>query len=117
MDLGFQARGPKYKGKKKKKRYSYSIKKNINQDKYTKSLFLNALRCNHLLTTTKKCTLILFIKSINCCKKYIFFSHIKTYFCYFNIVFKMSHTIIFLIFGCSKYLAFRTPGARTLILG
>ena len=60
----------------------------------------------------------MFLKSINCCKK-IIFSQIKTYFYYFNIVFKMSGTVVFLVFGVlnTKCLAFKTPNASTLILG
>ena len=60
--------------------------------------------------------IILFLKSINCCKK-ILFSQTKTYFCY--IAFEMSHTIVFLVFGVlnTKYLPFITPNASALILG
>ena len=74
----------------------------------------------------KKYRIILFLKSINCCKIYIhiyiyiyIFSQIKTYFCYFNIVFKMSRIVVFLVFGIlnTKYLAFKTPNASSLILG
>ena len=73
----------------------------------------------------KKYKIILFLKSINCCKKkniyiyiYIYlFLQTKTYFCY--IAFEMSHTIVFLIFGVLniKYLPFKTPNTSTLILG
>ena len=69
----------------------------------------------------KKYKIILFLKSINCCKKkyiYIYlFLQTKTYFCY--IAFEMSHTIVFLIFGVlnTKYLPFKTPNTSTLILG
>ena len=47
------------------------------------------------------------------------FSQSKNYFFYINIAFEMSHTIVFLVFGIlnTKYLAFRTPDATTLILG
>ena len=46
-------------------------------------------------------------------------SQTKTYFCYFNIVFKMSRTVVFLVFCVLniKYLVFKTPSASTLILG
>ena len=55
-------------------------------------------------------------------KKYIYiyiFSQTKNYFCYFNIAFNMSHTVVFLVFGVlnTKCLAFRTPDASILILG
>ena len=64
----------------------------------------------------KKYKIILFLKSINCCKKNLF-SQTKTYFCYINIAFEM--TIVFLVFGVLniKYLPFRTPNVSTLILG
>ena len=76
----------------------------------------------------KKYKIILFLKSINCCKKkkkkniyiYIYiFSKTKNYFCYFNIVFEMSRVVVFLVFGVlnTKYLPFRTLYASTLILG
>ena len=47
------------------------------------------------------------------------FSRIKTYFCYFNIAFKMSRTVVFLIFGVlhTKYLSFRIFIAGILIPG
>ena len=47
------------------------------------------------------------------------FSQTKNYFCYFNIAFNMSHTVVFLVFGVlnTKCLAFRTPNASILILG
>ena len=67
----------------------------------------------------KKHKIILFLKSINCCKIYIYiyiFSQTKTYLCY--IAFEMSHIIVFLVFGVlnTKYLPFRTPNASILIL-
>ena len=66
----------------------------------------------------KKYEIILFLKRVNCCKKYIF-SQTKTYFCYINIVFEVSCKVVFLVFGILtiKYLPFRTPNASTLILG
>ena len=68
----------------------------------------------------KKYKIILFLKSINCCNIYIYiYSQTKTYFSYYNIAFKMSRTVVFLMFGVlnTKYLLFRTPNASTLILG
>ena len=69
----------------------------------------------------KKYKIILFLKSINCCKKkkiYIY-SQTETYFCFFNIAFEMSRKVVFLVFGIlnTKYLSFRTPNANTLIMG
>ena len=49
----------------------------------------------------KKYKIILFLKSISY-SKYIYiyiYSQTKTYFCYFNIAFEMSCTIVFLVFG------------------
>ena len=54
MDPRFQTRGLEYKQKKKKLQISiYILLKNY---KYTKSLFLNRLKCNHLLEKKKKKT-------------------------------------------------------------
>ena len=52
-------------------------------------------------------------------KKKKLFSQTKNYFCYFNITVNMSHIVVFLVLGVlnTKYLAFRTPDASTLILG
>ena len=46
------------------------------------------------------------------------FSQTKTYFCYFNITFEMSHIVVFLVFCVlnTKYLPFRIHNASTLIL-
>ena len=66
----------------------------------------------------KKNKIILFFKSINYYKKNLI-SQTKIYFCYFNIAFQMSRTIIFLVFGVlnTKYLPFRTLNTSTLMLG
>ena len=50
---------------------------------------------------------------------YIYILQTKTYFCYFNIIFEMSRRVIFFVFDIlnTKYLAFKTPNASTLILG
>ena len=70
----------------------------------------------------KKYKIILFLKSINCCKYiyiYIYiFSQTKTCFCYFNKSFEMSCIVVFLIFDFlnTKYLPFRIPNVSTLIL-
>ena len=54
MDPRFQARRPEYKQKKKKLQIDvYLVLTNY---KYTKSLFLNRLKCNHLLEKKKKKT-------------------------------------------------------------
>ena len=57
MDRGIQVRRAKINEKKKKSKNSnthpYSIKKLSTKTNTQKSLFLNILRCNHLLTKTK----------------------------------------------------------------
>ena len=60
------------------------------------------------------------LKSINSCKKKKnLYSQSKTNFCYFNIVFEISRTIIFFVLGIqnTKYLPFKTPNVSTLIFG
>ena len=56
MDPRFQTRGLEYKQKKKKKKLQISIYIVLTNYKYTKSLFLNRLKCNHLLEKKKKKT-------------------------------------------------------------
>ena len=65
----------------------------------------------------KKHKIILFLQLLK--KKKKLFSQTKNYFCYFNITVNMSHIVVFLVLGVlnTKYLAFRTPDASTLILG
>ena len=67
--------------------------------------------------TKKKHKIILFLQLLK--KKKNLFSQTKNYFCYFNITVNMSHIVVFLVLGVlnTKYLAFRTPDASTLILG
>ena len=67
--------------------------------------------------TKKKKKIILFLQLFK--KKKKLFSQTKNYFCYFNITVNMSHIVVFLVLGVlnTKYLAFRTPDASTLILG
>ena len=67
--------------------------------------------------TKKKHKIILFLQLLK--KKKKLFSQTKNYFCYFNITVNMSHIVVFLVLGVlnTKYLAFRTPDASTLILG
>ena len=69
-------------------------------------------------THTHTHKIILFLKSINYCKRNLF-SQTKNYFFYFNIEFEMSRTVVFSVFNVlnTKYLAFKILDTSTLILG
>ena len=75
-------------------------------------MFFKILRCNYLLTMTKKMqNNIVFLRALAIAKNIYIISQIKNYFYYFNITFEVSHFVVFLIFGILyfkyKYLAFK----------